>query len=480
MARKVFPEELWAGTGHSLELARDAWQNTEPQAYVTTANQEQPQDTCPDCLDVQGQIGVVSITGPLTNASWSWFGTTYSEIRDALVYAANSEDIKAIVLDIDSGGGAVNGCQDTANLVSTINNSVKPVYAFTGGTMCSAAYWLGCSAGEVYSNSTATVGSIGVLCTHMEYSRMMAQDGITATVMRAGEFKSLANPYEPLTDVAKQQMQDRMNAAYAVFIGHVADARHTTVQMADANMGQGREFMGQQAHAAGLVDGVKSFDEMMSMVESRVAVSQESLTSRPQAAYQGVNMKTALTQQQIAALASGAVVEASAAAPEAQANVETTAPEAAPAATEAAAAAPAVEAAAPVAAPAQVAAPQGELVAYLQGEVSAKTGEIISLKAQLADVQKQLATAQANTVSLMGIAGASLKNMKIALGSSAADYSAMSAEALLAEHAAAVNQFNSKFKAGGVAAATAPSEGETDSPKVDPLWQARVAANRSK
>ena len=180
--------KFWAGSQESLH------------AYISAVAQlmEAPPAKRADYLEVdddrdvpalyerQGAVGVISIKGSLTNSD-SWMNAftgavSYNSIREALIYAANDTEAQAIVLDIQSGGGAVSGCSDTASLIKTIDAKVKPVHTFSDGGVMSAAYWLGCSARTITVGDTAESGSIGVLAVHKEMSKMLADDGITATV----------------------------------------------------------------------------------------------------------------------------------------------------------------------------------------------------------------------------------------------------------------------------------------------------------
>jgi signal peptide peptidase SppA len=233
------------------------------------------EEELPYLLSIENGIGLVSISGSLTN-NHSWihelFGiSTYPAIRDAVNVAASRDDVHTILLDINSGGGSVAGVADTGNLISKVNDEVKPVVAFTDGNMMSAAYWLGVSAGNVFSSNTAMVGSIGVLQVHTEQSKMLDKMGITATVLRAGKYKALMNGIEPLTDTARAEAQSQLDAAYQVFVQHVAASRNLGYDHVDSTMAQGREFFGQQAAAAGLVDGILSFEGLVSMLQSRSA-----------------------------------------------------------------------------------------------------------------------------------------------------------------------------------------------------------------
>jgi ClpP class serine protease len=352
--------------------------------------------------------------------------------------------------------------------VCCVNKSVKPVYAFTDGTMASAAYWLGSSAGAVFVSQTAMTGSIGVIATHTEYSKALKEAGIGVTVMRAGEYKALANSMEPLSEVAKMQLQDQLNAAYGVFIGHVAEARGTSVAIADKTMGQGREFFGSAAVDAGLADGVRTFDGMMSMVHAKVIDSFTKKGNTPASYPRGVNMtRQALTEQQIAAMASGAPVAGVVPAAE---------PVVAPVV-------PAAEADPVVAPVAAVVEPKAEvdtsaaLITYLQAQVKEKDTALLAQSVELTGLKSKLAGMEASHTGLMKIAAQSVSNMKVGLGLAKVDFSAMTPELLLAEHASTSETFKASFKVGGVAAVN-PPEVKPVAAIVDHMHAARIAATR--
>jgi signal peptide peptidase SppA len=459
---KIFPELLWAGTDHSLELAQQALARIDARMVAGPWDQTDPADNedCPYNLDVQDNVGVITVRGPLLNIDSPYARycgvSTYADIRRALISAAGNADVEAILLDIDSGGGAVSGVSDTANLISVIDAKVKKVCAFTDGTMASAAYWLGVSASEVHSSSTSLVGSVGVLRTAIEYSKQMAMEGVTAKILRSGKYKALVNSIEPLTKTAEEEAQAQLDTVYGVFLSHVATHRKVTAQVADDQMGQGREFVGQQALAAGLVDSVTTFDALVSKIGATIAQS-PGLSQSPYGNNNGGTMKKALTEQDIAALAAGAgatetVVET---------VVETQA-----------------ETVVETKAETVVEQPkESDVVSFLKGELRTTTADVTQARVDLAAAQAQVASLTASQASLVAIAAKSLSNMKVALGGTAVDASALSVDALLADHAATVATFAKTFKAGGVAAV---STGDKAADKaVDPNYAKRIAATRS-
>lgn len=267
---RTLQDLLWYGTQTSLFGA------LELESLMEARLQAGPFDAgeiAPDyLLSKQSGVGVITIKGPLLNTDSplaAYFGiTTYPAIRASLMSAVQDKSIKNILLHVDSGGGAVSGVADTGSLISRVGQ-VKPVTTFAGGDMGSAAYWLGVSASQRFATKTSIVGSIGVLAVHMDQSQALAKDGLKATVIRSGKYKALNNPYEPLSSLAKEQMQSRVDAAYRVFGDHVAASLGMTFAAMDDKIGQGREFFGQQAVDAGLVNGLASFDAIISKLASK-------------------------------------------------------------------------------------------------------------------------------------------------------------------------------------------------------------------
>lgn len=483
---------IWAGTDLSYHAYLEAINQAEARINAGwSEDDEEDEDDKPYLLSVDDNgLATVRIAGAMSNVDrWynKYFGiASYPAIREALVYAANDANVKMILLDINSGGGSVNGVSDTGDLIRLINNKVKPVYAYTDGAMCSAAYWLGCSAEKVFSSNVSTVGSIGVIATHMEYSKQLKEDGVGVTVMRSGRFKALMNSFEPLTEEAKAEYQSQLDAAYKVFASHVAVMRGRTYEDVDTNLGQGREFFGEAAFAAGLVDGIESFDSLMSRLRSQILDMSNTFADTSRNLTQGVNMnnKKALTQQEIAALASGAALQTGAA----QATSEQVAPEPSatnnqPDETQAAAAAATAAAASQTAdklpkAEAAPATASSEVVSFLQAQVKEKDEALIAANVELAGLKAKLADFEASVSGLLQIAGTSISNMRVALGGAALDITGMTATAVLAEHQKVSTQFATTYPVGGVAAVEpAAAEVKADISK-DPLRQARLASVR--
>lgn len=481
--RSHVQDNLWAGTVAALDeyLELEAMAAAKIAAGWSTNDVTAPEeDQAPYLFSQQGNVGVITINGSITNKD-AWYNeylgiASYNAIREAMIYAASDESVGSILLSINSGGGTVSGVSDCGDLIRMINDKVKPVTAFTDGNMCSAAYWLGCSAGEVFASNVSTVGSIGVIATHMEYSKQLEQDGVTPTVFRGGKYKALMNSVEPLTAAAKEQFQSQIDAAERVFVSFVADMVGKSYDYTYTNMAQGKEFFGEQALAAGLVDGISNYDKVVSQMQA--IHDAKSLDTNPpfsntlRSNIQGADMnkKKALTEVDIAAIAAGAPALAAAV------TTEVKTPEQLAAEAEAVIAAAAVtstETEKP-AAPAV----DASVVTFLQTQVKDKDAAILAANIELNGLKAKLAENEAAHADLLTIAGNSLNNMRIALGGSAIDNSGVSALSVLAEHKKLQEQFVSKFKAGGIAAVDAAAAENEEAQNIDPMMKRRLAAVR--
>lgn len=497
----AFPESMWAGTDHSLELAMDVHEQMMAGMFDTGALAAPAVEAdVPYNFSQQGGVGIVSIKGPLVNNDSEYNRyrgvTSYSDVRRAMIYAATQDSVKAILLDVDSGGGSVSGVDDAGALIASIDKGVKPVYAFTGGQMESAAYWLAVSARGIYVSQTAMVGSIGVIATHKEYSKAFKEAGIGVTVMRAGEHKALVNMLEPLSDAARAGVQSQLNAAYGVFATHVATQLGVSMATFEAKMGQGREFFGAAGVDVGLAKGVKTFDGMVSYVSKQIDIfaKRDNTALNPNRG----NMMTrqALTEQRIAALASsGAPLDAAAAALElaaavafdkspegiaaiAAAKVTADAALALAATQTPEALAAAAETARLAAAAAAPAAENAGVVAFLQSQVKDKDAAFLAQSIELAASKAKNASMEATHAGLVKIAATSVSNMKVGLGLAKVDLSAMAPELLLAEHTTTAEAFAKAFKVGGVAAITPPDLNAGQSTELTAREKAQLEATR--
>jgi len=197
-------------------------------------------------------------------------GTSTQQISAALADANADDTVAQILLDIDSPGGSVYGVQE---LAAEIQASRKPVVAYANSLAASAAYWIGASASEFHVTPGGEVGSIGVWMAHQDYSKAMADAGVTTTLISAGEFKVEGNPYQPISADALTFLQSRVDDYYAAFTKGVAKGRKVGIDAVRNNMGKGRVFGADQAKTAGMVDSIATFDEVVAGMQRSIKSS---------------------------------------------------------------------------------------------------------------------------------------------------------------------------------------------------------------
>lgn len=490
----ILEEKIWAGSHASYDAVLRA---EELQVAMLEAGHQQPDEApAPRLLEVRDGIGYVTIHGPLRNsadANWNeWLGVTgYPEIRDAMIAAAGDASIKHIVLDINSGGGSVSGVDDTSKLIRTISDKVKPVTAFTDGSMFSAAYWLGSSASDVYMSKGAGVGSIGVIATHMEQSQRLKDEGIGATVVRAGRYKALANGVEKLTEEGKAQIQAAVDAGYEIFIDHVSEMRGKSTDYVDQVMAQGREFYGQAAADASLVDDILTFDALVERISAKLidqsnsfmdnrAKQKAGATLRVEVTGDANMAKKTLTEAEIAALAAGVPPEAAASQGTADAESAATNEGAGEGATESATAdagAPDESAVAAQNHAKEVVAIDGTLK-FVSDQLAAANSDLLATKLALSKLEDKHAEMSALVDPLKSIAAKAVNNMRVALGGSAISAEGCSAAQVLADYAAVSESFTKRYPVGGVAAVSQAQSEQTKKKSASPVHLARVNAAR--
>jgi len=189
-----------------------------------------------------------------------FFGAAaYEDIQSAVKTAVNDQRVDGILLDIDSPGGTVNGADETAEVVFN-SRGAKQIIAYSSGMMDSAAYMVGSAADKIIIGKNAELGSIGVLMIHTDYSKAMEKFGIKRTYLKAGKFKALGNPSEPLSEDAREVFQAELNHIYSNFIETVALHRDVEAEKVRADMADGRIFIGTLAVGAGLADEVGNME----------------------------------------------------------------------------------------------------------------------------------------------------------------------------------------------------------------------------
>jgi signal peptide peptidase SppA len=204
-------------------------------------------------------IAVIEISGVLIHRG-SWIGqssgqTSYEGIAAQIEAASKDPSVRGLALEIDSFGGEVAGVFDLADQIRAVR-ATKPVWAFVAEHAFSAGYALASQADRILLPRTGTVGSIGVVVMHADLSGQLDQDGVRVTLIHSGQHKVDGNPYEPLPEAVRDDIQREIDVLRFLFAETVAAGRAGRLSQEAALATEAATFRGTDAVAAGLADEV--------------------------------------------------------------------------------------------------------------------------------------------------------------------------------------------------------------------------------
>jgi protease-4 len=205
------------------------------------------------------KIGIIVARGSILDGSHP-AGTIGGDSTGALIrQARNDEDVKAIVLRVDSGGGSAFASEVIRRECEAARADGKPVIASMGSVAASGGFWISTSSDQIWAHPSTITGSIGIFGIIPTYQRPLAEhlgvrvDGIS-TAPLAG-----VRPDRELPPEVGEVIQAMIEQGYREFLSRVAESRGMTTEEVDA-IAQGRVWSGEDAHELGLVDHLGDLD----------------------------------------------------------------------------------------------------------------------------------------------------------------------------------------------------------------------------
>ena len=180
------------------------------------------------------------------------------DVVNALEEANENENIKAILLDIDSYGGIP---QAALEIEEAIQATEKPSVAWIRAAGTSAAYWAATGATTIVASPVSDVGSIGVTQSYIDYAQQNEDSGITFNSLTTGVLKDVGSREKALTQEEKDYLQKGIEEVLSVFVGVVAENRKLSKELV-RELADGSSITGAVAKEKGLVDIVGSKKEV--------------------------------------------------------------------------------------------------------------------------------------------------------------------------------------------------------------------------
>lgn len=202
----------------------------------------------------KGQIAVVEVTGPIMSAK---------NTVELLERAEKDNTVKAIILRINSPGGAVGPTQEIYEEIRRIDEAYdpenkestgKPIYASFDAIAASGGYYLGAATRKIYASAGTLTGSIGVIMNFTDLSKVYEYFKVKQVPVKAGKYKDIGSPHRSMTNEESDIMNKMIKVVHRQFMRDIEATRKDKLKREIIELAQGQIFSGEEARDLGLVD----------------------------------------------------------------------------------------------------------------------------------------------------------------------------------------------------------------------------------
>lgn len=206
----------------------------------------------PEDLEVEDGIGVVELTGVISDSQ---------QVLDDLKYLRDMDEVKAIVLRVNSPGGGVGASQEIYRALLKTRD-IKPVVTSMGGVAASGGYYAAAATDGIVANSGTITGSIGVIMGYTNFRQILDKIGLEPVVFKSGEMKDAGSPTREMSEKERAYLQQLVSSLHGQFVRDVAEARGMELAAVD-KLADGRIYTGEEAVALGLVDRMGNLEDAL-------------------------------------------------------------------------------------------------------------------------------------------------------------------------------------------------------------------------
>lgn len=210
-------------------------------------------------------IGTVELHGEIVPYARRPIGIFVSptDVRELLDAMAEDQNVRAAIIDINCPGGAIVASREIARAIEAFS---KPAVAWIRDIGTSGAYEVAASCRRIVADPMSVVGSIGVLLQRFEAFETLQKLGARVELLKAGRLKDIGQPFRPVTDEERGILQRYLERAHETFLADVARRRNLKPEAVE-EIRTGVFFLGERAHALGLVDKLGGYAEAVRACE---------------------------------------------------------------------------------------------------------------------------------------------------------------------------------------------------------------------
>jgi protease IV len=221
--------------------------------------------------DMLSKIAVLSIDGVIqdTGDAESFFQSplyNHKAFMEKLEYAKEAEDVKAIILQVNSpGGGVVESAEIHDKIKEIQKETKKTVYVSMGSMAASGGYYVSAPADKIFASPETLTGSLGVIMQGINYSGLAEKYGVDFVTIKSGPYKDIMSPTREMTEEERKILQSMINNSYEGFVKVISEGRGMPVDEVK-KIADGRIYDGRQAKELNLIDGFGYLDDVIEKV----------------------------------------------------------------------------------------------------------------------------------------------------------------------------------------------------------------------
>jgi len=218
----------------------------------------------PASFALGNKVGIVEVFGVIADSK---------QIIEQLHDFRDNDNIKALVLRIDSPGGGVGPSQEIFDEVKLVDK-VKPVVVSMGSVAASGGYYIAAAAREIVANPGTITGSIGVIMEFANFQELLEKIGLDSVVVKSGPFKDIGSPTREMTAAERDLLQSLIDDVHSQFVASVAEGRDLDEEKV-RSFADGRIFSGHRAMELGLVDRMGNLEVAISRAAELAGIEGE-------------------------------------------------------------------------------------------------------------------------------------------------------------------------------------------------------------
>ena len=207
------------------------------------------------------KIAIIPLRGLISSSLPGNIGDSMvDDMRYALEQARDDNNVRAVVLEIDSPGGEVTASDVIYNAVVK-TRAKKPVVVYMDSVAASGGYYVACGGKYLMASDTTITGSIGVIIQTLNYEQLFNKVGLASVVFKSGKFKDMLNGARPITEEERAYVQGFVMSTYEKFLGIVAKERNLPADGLRNTIADGRILSGVDARENRLIDGLGQIED---------------------------------------------------------------------------------------------------------------------------------------------------------------------------------------------------------------------------